>query len=144
MKLKVKLSLKVQQEILGELGSMPRLKESLDTLETVMAFLATAVGVSVDMQLSTYAENLKMQFSPKVSSQHLCDTCNIHSCMYTSNSLQDTTTLPVDTCLVIVGDSVYSPGNTACDEKAGIIVCVIITISLDILSHIFIRNRLME
>lgn len=82
MKLKVKLSLKVQQEILGELGSMPRLKESLDTLETVMAFLATAVGVSVDMQLSTYAENLKMQFSPKVSCQHLCEMCNIRSCTH--------------------------------------------------------------
>ena len=68
---KIKLSPKIQQEILGELGSMPRLKETLDTLEIVMAFLGTAVGVKVDMKLSTYADNLRMQFSPKVSSQHL-------------------------------------------------------------------------
>ena len=65
----IKLSPKIQQEILGELGSMPRLKETLDTLEIVMAFLGTAVGVKVDMKLSTYADNLRMQFSPKIQ-QH--------------------------------------------------------------------------
>ena len=75
---KMKLSAKVQREILGELGSTQQLRESLDTLETVMAFLAPAVGVSVNMKLSTFAENLKMQFSSKVSSWCYVIWCNIH------------------------------------------------------------------
>ena len=110
---KMKLSAKVQREILGELGSTQQLRESLDTLETVMAFLAPAVGVSVNMKLSTFAENLKMQFSSKVSSWCYVIWCNIH--------IKNTTTLPVVTCLVIMGDNVYSPGSTACYAEAGII-----------------------
>ena len=63
---KVKLPVESQQEILAELVSIPHLKETLDTLETVIAFLTTEGGVHVEMKLSSYAESLKIQFSSKV------------------------------------------------------------------------------
>ena len=73
---KVKLPIQSQQEILGELTSIPQLKEMLDTLETVMAFLTgRSSGHGGDMNLSSYAESLQIKFCSKVEplSLHMQD-----------------------------------------------------------------------
>eukprot|EP00731_Ephydatia_muelleri_P002837 Em0001g2837a len=63
----VKLPIQSQQEILGELTSIPQLKEMLDTLETVMAFLTgRSSGHGGDMNLSSYAESLQIKFCSKL------------------------------------------------------------------------------
>lgn len=63
---KVKLPAQSQQEILGELTSIPQLKEALNTVETLMAFLTGGSSMSVEMNLSKYAESLKIKLCSKV------------------------------------------------------------------------------
>eukprot|EP00731_Ephydatia_muelleri_P002834 Em0001g2834a len=62
----VKLTIQSKQEILGELTSIPQLKEMLDTLETVRAFLTGRSSGNVDMNLSSYAESLQIKFCSKL------------------------------------------------------------------------------
>lgn len=73
----VKLPAQSQQEILGELTSIPQLKEALNTVETLMAFLTGGSSMSVEMNLSKYAESLKIKLCSKI--QELCKLSHVLS-----------------------------------------------------------------
>ena len=115
---KVKLPAQSQQEILGELVGIPHLKEALDTLETVMAFLAAGVGMNAAMDLSTYATSFKIEFSSKVYIKYL----RIYKGFVYVVLFIDPTTLQVVSRAFIMGDFICFYGQTACDQKRGMLL----------------------
>lgn len=62
----VALPVHAQLEILGDLNSIPMLKNAVDTLGIVMAYLIAGSGASAEMNLSTYAKPLRIEFCSKI------------------------------------------------------------------------------